>query len=254
MFPEEDTLLSQTFLKVIDATTKDLLMTEEKTSGVKMFQAIKMLATMEKLEDESLKDFITFSQIECKGNETIKDYTVRVQKAACELAGTEHEQNHVKVVHQWRKGLGKDFLQFNLHCTLTGTVPRGWDEDLPLLCLALKAQSHLKEANIPETRTSHQQEDRNWNHKGHNQRPPSTLSIPQAPETPEPSTSHTSQGGTNAGQNQRSTHWTTPLTAPTEQLLQLELWQRDLRQFLGSYGAITDPAKEKRDYIDKLPL
>eukprot|EP00957_Ditylum_brightwellii_P097378 7416830-Ditylum_brightwellii.AAC.1 len=74
-----------------------------------MFQAIKMLANAEKLEDESLKDFITFSQIECKGDETIKDYTVRVQKAAHELAGMDHEQNHAKVVCQWRKGLHKDF-------------------------------------------------------------------------------------------------------------------------------------------------
>ena len=123
--PEEESSLSERFLKVMDASTKSLFTLEEQLSGYRIFKFIEDSDSTQKSDAEIKLLYIQWMSIKRTNNDSIRAFAARVQTHAAQFDGTEYEVKYKALARRWRKGLGSYFQSINTMVDETGIIPYG---------------------------------------------------------------------------------------------------------------------------------
>ena len=107
--PEEDSSLSDRFLKVMDTSTKALFTVEEQISGYHIFKSSEDSASTQKSDAEIDLMYIQWMYIKRTTTKSIRDFAARVQTEVTQFDGTDYEVKSKSLARRWRKGLGSDF-------------------------------------------------------------------------------------------------------------------------------------------------
>ena len=149
--PEEDSSLSDRFLKFMDASTKSLFVAVEKLSGYRIFKSIEDFASTQKSDAEIKLLYIQWISIKRTTAESIRAFATRVQTDAAQFDGTDYEVNSKALVRRWRKGLGSDLRPIKKMVDETGIIPDVCSEKLPLRQLVDKSESYLRARGVKDS-------------------------------------------------------------------------------------------------------
>ena len=107
--PEENSSLSDRFLKVMDNSTKSLFTIEEQLSGYHILKSIEDSTSTQNCDAEIDLPYIQWMSIKRTTTKSIIAFATRVQMDAAQFDGTDYKVNYKALARRWRKGLGSDF-------------------------------------------------------------------------------------------------------------------------------------------------
>ena len=111
--PEEDSSLSDIFLKAMEASTRALFTSGEHLSGYRIFKSIEDSASTQKYDADLELLYIQWMSIKRNNNNSIRAFVARVQIDAAQFDDTDYEVKPKYLARRWCKGLGSDFQPIN---------------------------------------------------------------------------------------------------------------------------------------------
>ena len=107
--PEEDSPLSDIFLKNMYAKIRSLLTVEEKISGYRIFKLIDDSASIKKSDADIKILYTEWMSMRRNRNESSRAFAAHIQTEAENFDDTDYEVKPKDLTRKWCKGLGSNF-------------------------------------------------------------------------------------------------------------------------------------------------